>query len=341
MKAPRGLGLESPPAVCAPAEMDVWDVEAVERYLLDIQGPPSEEANHRLWVRNSVLRFLRTLRLVPPGGAGQQCLEVGSMPYTFTLLMNKFRQYDLTLVDFYSHTGREHRETVILPHFNERHEFVSALCDLEREHLTVPDGTFDGVLCCEVLEHLTINPVAVLAEVHRVLKPGGWLILTTPNVVSLENILNLLHGRNVYRPYDLVFGPTWRHNREYTAGEVADLLKGNGFTIDHLSVEDVAPPHYRPPLSQRIIRRILRALYKEPYGNQLYVRAYRGSTSARYYPPWLFERVDIEPVDPRGLANAQPDSRQDTPESRSAPTTGSMPRALPQTTGGRDRCQNG
>ncbi|MFZ5779691.1 MAG: class I SAM-dependent methyltransferase [Pseudomonadota bacterium] len=42
-----------------------------------------------------------------------------------------------------------------------------------------PDGTFDGVLCIAVLEHVE-NPVDVVAELFRVTKPGGFLVCTVP-----------------------------------------------------------------------------------------------------------------------------------------------------------------
>src|SRR5262245_49942866 len=99
--------------------------EEVRRYLLDMERPPDEQANHRVWVEAGLRRFIRTLDLVPSGTAGHKCLEIGSMPYTFTLLMKKFHPYELTLVDFYAGAEREHREIVVLPRFQERHQFVS------------------------------------------------------------------------------------------------------------------------------------------------------------------------------------------------------------------------
>jgi len=42
-----------------------------------------------------------------------------------------------------------------------------------------PDGTFDAVLCVEVLEHLP-NPLAAIEEIARLIKKGGYLILTAP-----------------------------------------------------------------------------------------------------------------------------------------------------------------
>ncbi len=43
----------------------------------------------------------------------------------------------------------------------------------------IPDNHFDFVLCTEVLEH-TLNPFYAVAEIHRILKPGGFLFLSTP-----------------------------------------------------------------------------------------------------------------------------------------------------------------
>lgn len=44
-----------------------------------------------------------------------------------------------------------------------------------------PDGSFDGVLCSQVFEHV-FNPEEFLQEIHRVLRPGGRLVLAVPFV---------------------------------------------------------------------------------------------------------------------------------------------------------------
>jgi 2-polyprenyl-3-methyl-5-hydroxy-6-metoxy-1,4-benzoquinol methylase len=54
------------------------------------------------------------------------------------------------------------------------------------EPLPWPDEQFDAVFSVEGLEHLE-NPFGFLREVHRVLVPGGTLVLTTPNTVSLRS----------------------------------------------------------------------------------------------------------------------------------------------------------
>jgi SAM-dependent methyltransferase len=61
-----------------------------------------------------------------------------------------------------------------------------------RSPLPFPDGRFDYVVMLAVLEHLT-EPEKVLREAHRVLVPGGSLIMTWPSSL-VDPILRVLHG---------------------------------------------------------------------------------------------------------------------------------------------------
>jgi SAM-dependent methyltransferase len=54
---------------------------------------------------------------------------------------------------------------------------IDYVCEITR--IPLPDATFDAILCTEVLEHV-VEPVAVVQEFSRLLKPGGRLWLTTP-----------------------------------------------------------------------------------------------------------------------------------------------------------------
>lgn len=88
--------------------------------------------------------------------------------------------------------------------------------DLQRG-LSVPAGSFDAVLCTEVLEHVG-DVRGVLAELHRVLRPGGLLAVTVPFVGPLHE-----------EPHD---------HRRFTNHGLKTLLDDSGFdtlTIDPLT----------------------------------------------------------------------------------------------------------
>lgn len=55
---------------------------------------------------------------------------------------------------------------------------IDYVCEITR--IPLPDGSLDAILCTEVLEHVP-DPMVVLAEFGRLLKPGGNLLLTAPH----------------------------------------------------------------------------------------------------------------------------------------------------------------
>lgn len=61
--------------------------------------------------------------------------------------------------------------------FNARRGKVDFECPADR--IPLPDDSLDSILCTEVLEHVP-DPLAVWHEFHRLLKPGGKVLLTTP-----------------------------------------------------------------------------------------------------------------------------------------------------------------
>lgn len=116
----------------------------------------------------------------------------------------------------------------------ERRAIPLLTVDLERQYLPCPGNAFDQVLFSEVIEHLPFNPFHAMAELCRVLRPGGPLWLSTPNLASARYILRLLQGRSLMRRLDShwceVFptAPGAKHEREYTARELLHFFAPAG-----------------------------------------------------------------------------------------------------------------
>lgn len=68
-------------------------------------------------------------------------------------------------------------------------EFVAA--DLDRAPIPIADGIGDVVVSVETIEHLE-NPRAFMRELVRIVRPGGWIFVTTPNQLSLVSLLSLI-----------------------------------------------------------------------------------------------------------------------------------------------------
>lgn len=81
------------------------------------------------------------------------------------------------------------------------------------EHLPFADRVFDVILCTEVLEH-TLEPVMVMREFARLLKPGGFLLLSVPFIYPLHEA-----------PYDY-----WR----FTSYGLRHLCQKAGFEVIYI-----------------------------------------------------------------------------------------------------------
>jgi len=103
--------------------------------------------------------------------------------------------------------------------------------NLETTPIPAEDETFDYVLCSEVIEHMEQDPMFMMSEINRVLKPGGILLLTTPNILSSHAITKMLRGEDpyFYMQYRKA-GTLDRHNYEYSLNTISQVLKASGFS---------------------------------------------------------------------------------------------------------------
>lgn len=229
LAADRGLLLSAPASAAETA--------AIRQQLAGcgpVNARPEELAGYLV---EAAPRFTATLELL--AGTTAPLLELGASPYLFTFLL-RARGFAPQLANFFAAGRTAGSEDVRTPggatvalayqHFN-----------VENERFPWPDATFGTVLCAEIIEHLTVDPVAMLAEIRRILRADGVCVLTTPNVARRANIDKLLAGGNCHDQYS-GHGVYGRHNREYTIAELRALFEDNGFVIDRLFAADLETP---------------------------------------------------------------------------------------------------
>jgi SAM-dependent methyltransferase len=117
-------------------------------------------------------------------------------------------------------------------------QFVAS--DICKAPLPFPDGQFAVVTFSEVLEHLPVEQVGlVFSELARVIRPGGILIVSSPNQASLENRIKLLKGKSILDMPNRVdsAGGVFGHIRLYTPAEIESTLANMGFRLERSQME--------------------------------------------------------------------------------------------------------
>ncbi len=93
--------------------------------------------------------------------------------------------------------------------------------------LPFPDGSFDRALCLDVLEHLAYEEQPrALSELHRILRPGGEVLVSVPNLAHLQSRIQFLLRGRLIRTASEYKHPGDRPAREYLA-----LGRQAGFTL--------------------------------------------------------------------------------------------------------------
>jgi 2-polyprenyl-3-methyl-5-hydroxy-6-metoxy-1,4-benzoquinol methylase len=239
------------------------------------------------YARRHVRRVLRTLAYLPPASEGRELLELGASPYLMSLLAMKHLGFTVTPANFFGDYDEEpppgDELAMHSASANERHVFRYRMFNLERAPFPYDSGSFDVVLCCEILEHLPCDPSHMLSEIHRVLRPDGKLVLTTPNAKRLENVVLMLRGHNVWPRYS-AHGVYGRHNREYTRWELLELLRAHHFDA-RVDTENAYPHGALYRLASSVGPLLRRR-------DNLFAVATKHGETVRSYPGWLYEHLD-------------------------------------------------
>lgn len=233
--------LEIPSRSLPVPDAEGWSLESIRAAWSTFSIDGSPEGALDPYYQESLGRVLQTWNLIRDERG--LCLELGSNPFFLTWMLTNLTNLDVEQANYFGAAANNHvqelrwREASGIQHVE---KMPMKLFNMESDEFPYEDETFDVVLFCEIIEHLLMDPLHALREIHRVLKPTGQLVLTTPNVGRLQNLIALVEGRSIYDPYS-GFGPYGRHNREFTPHEINQILRFSGFAWDQIFTEDSCP----------------------------------------------------------------------------------------------------
>lgn len=261
--------------------------ESIERYLsrwIDRQSPAAA-----YYDAHSV-RLVRTLQLTPPGEDGSRVLELGCY-MQITPALRELLGYREVRGAYMGPAGGWHRSSITATDgdtFTCRIDLFN--CEVDR--FPYPDEHFDTVLCCELLEHLAKDPMHMMTEIHRILKPNGTLVLTTPNAVSIRALRAILLGIHpaLFSKYVMpTLLPEAKHFKEYTPKELMRLFSDAGFSLDTIETTPYGP---RPGIYAKITEgiRLLRA-FTRLREDCVYLVGRKAAPAGTRYPSWLYEQA--------------------------------------------------
>jgi len=235
-------------------------------------------------------RLVKTLEITPPGGPCDRILEMGAY-LQMTPALHTRLGYGEVRGCYYGPLGKvDHRQVTS----TEGEPFACEidLFDAEKDRFPYPDSHFQTVLCCELIEHLFEDPMHMMSEINRVLKPGGHLVLTTPNIAALRGIAAILQGYHpgffqaYIKPADSGFVDA-RHNREYTPAEVHKLLEASGFAVERLETGEFRDlPHPEFGWVLHLLERY--RLDASLRGDGIYAVGKKTAAVEDRYPAWLY-----------------------------------------------------
>ncbi len=211
-------------------------------------------------------RMDRTFNLIAPHVAGKVMVDVGASPF---YLLDRAKRAGAARCHGIYFANDEHP----LKRIDRIHSAAGPIelshADVENEGFPFADDEVDIVTACEILEHFDAFPVSFAREVRRVLKPGGLLGITVPNVASIANILKLVFQKNIYMKYRS--DVTGRHKHEYTLSQLRAF-------IDYMGMDIVNAGFMPSPTSDKYaLRPLYRTIAKTPvlrsYSPVLYILA--------------------------------------------------------------------
>lgn len=194
-------------------------VEYIMRTVLDDTGLLGGMTGESRFQRGGYYRNERSEMLAHVPEGAQAILDVGCGGGEFGRVLKKRGVpyvAGIEIVERAYEMAKEHLDDVMLG-------------NIEEDDLPFAENTFDAIFCNDVLEHL-INPLGALEKLRTVLKPGGVINISIPNVRYHEVVRSLaVDGRWEYQDAGIL---DRTHLRFFTATELVHLMSDAKFALD-------------------------------------------------------------------------------------------------------------
>lgn len=169
----------------------------------DIQGTRTFDANRH--------RYRFALNLIPNAEPGERLADVGGGAGEFVELLRR-KGYGTLLIE--GNATSVERE--------KKRGFQAIQVDLNKSIYGVGDGSVDGAVCLEVIEHI-VPAENLLQEIHRIVRPGGFVILSTPNFAYILDRFAYAMGADAKEE--------GYHFRFYTKSKLRGMVQAAGFRV--------------------------------------------------------------------------------------------------------------
>jgi len=234
---------------------------AEARALIEVEIGREPAPDARRHMESHAVRYLQSYALMPEGPG--RLVDVGG-PSIHNIPLTRLKGWEIDTVEILA-------------------------IDYESDPLPYADESRDGVLLCEVIEHFVRDPLFCFIEINRILKPGGVLLVTTPNASSWFSVYQALQHLqpNRWSVYsgDPAKARNHLHAHEYLVSDLTALLEAGGFTVEELVTRDygVHAPYWPIPVYDQSNR-----------GETIFCLARKLTPPRkRFTPPLYLEDVDF------------------------------------------------
>jgi 2-polyprenyl-3-methyl-5-hydroxy-6-metoxy-1,4-benzoquinol methylase len=200
---------------------------------------PDDDLYHKTHER----RLIRTVQVLIDQNPKGKLLEIATGGF-LPIVLQEFCP-DLEVHTTELDEKKSSKEEKVLEFNGKTREVINYKLDLEKHKIKADPETYDYVVCTEVIEHMEIDPMALLEQINLVIKQNGILLVTTPNAVSSRSITKMVNGLEPYFYMKYQKPASYhRHNYEYSIHSLVTVLKAAGFDGKAWTEDTFEDPNY-------------------------------------------------------------------------------------------------